>query len=61
MLVKVEDVPRNLRRRLHLATVHAAVKVERAVAQGKLNDIAGLADSWRTASKRYQEEASRGD
>ncbi len=57
---KVEDVPRNLRRRLHLATVRAAVKVEYAVAQGKLDDIAGLADGWRTTSKRYQEELSRG-
>lgn len=61
MLVKVEDVPRNRRRRLHLATVRAAVEVERAVAQGKLDDIAGLADAWREASKRDQEEANRGD
>lgn len=61
MLVKVEDVPRNRRRRLHLATVRAAVEVERAVAQGRLDDIAGLADAWRKAAKRDQEEAIRGD
>lgn len=60
MLVKVEDVPRNQRRRLHLAAVRAAVEVERAVAQGRLDEIAGLADSWRKASKRDQ-EANRGD
>jgi hypothetical protein len=61
MLVKVEDVPRNRRRRLHLAAVRAAVEVERAVAQGKLDGIAGLANAWREASKRDQEEANRGD
>jgi hypothetical protein len=61
MLAKVEDVPRNRRRRLHLATVRAAVEVERAVAQGKLDDIAGLADAWRKASKHDQEESNRGD
>jgi len=60
ILVKVEDVPRNLRRRTHLATVRAAVEVERAVAQGKLDDVAGLAKAWREASKRDQEEANRG-
>jgi len=59
MLAKVGDVPRNRRRRLHLATVHAAVKVERAVAQGKLADVVGLADIWRKASKLDQ-EANRG-
>jgi hypothetical protein len=61
MLVRVVDVPRNRRRRLHLETVRAAVEVERAVAQGKLDNIAGLADAWRAASKLGQEEASRGD
>jgi len=34
--------------------------VERAVAQGKLDDVAGLAKAWREASKRDQEEANRG-
>lgn len=61
MLVKVEDVPRNRRRRLHLVTVRAAVDVEHAVTQGRLDDIAGLADAWRKTLKRDQEEANRGD
>ena len=61
MLAKVDDVPRNRRRRLHLATVRAAVEVERAAAQGKIDEIAGLAKSWREVSKREREEANRGD
>jgi hypothetical protein len=61
MLAKVDDVPRNRRRRLHLATVRAAVEVERAAAQGKLDEIARLTKAWREASKRDREEASRGD
>jgi hypothetical protein len=61
MLMKVTDVPRNQRRRLHLVTVRAAVEIERAVALGKLDDVSGLADVWRKASKRDQEEANSGD
>lgn len=61
MLVRVDDVPRNRRRRLHLATLRAAVELERAVAQGRLDDVTGLAKAWRQASKRDQEEANHGD
>lgn len=61
MLAKIDDVPRNLHRRLHLATVRAAVEIERAVSQGRLDDIEGLAKVWREASKRDQDEANRGD
>ncbi len=61
ILAKVDDVPRNRRRRLHLTTVRAAVELERAVARGRLDDVAGLAKAWREASKRDQEEATRGD
>ena len=61
MLARVDNVPRNRRRRLHLATLRAAVELERALAQGKLGDVMGLAKAWREASKRDQEEASHGD
>ncbi len=61
MLANVDDVPRNRRRRLHLATVRAAVELEHAVTQGRLDDVAGFAKVWREASKGDQEEASRGD
>ena len=55
MLAKVDDVPRNRRRRLHLATVRGAIEIERAVAHGRLDDVAGLAGAWKGASRRDQE------
>lgn len=61
MLGRIEDLPRNRRRRLHLKTVRAAVEVEHAVAQGKLGDIAVLATTWRAASTLDQEDANLAD
>ena len=61
MLARLNDVPRNRSRRLHLATLRAAVRVERAVATGALEDIAALAPAWRDASARDQEERTRGE
>lgn len=59
MLAKIDDVPRNLWRRLHLAVVRAAVDIEWAAAEGRLDDIAALAQAWREASAREQEAAGR--
>jgi hypothetical protein len=59
MFARVDDIPRNRRRRLHLETVRTAVELERALAHGRLDDLADLAKAWREASKRDQEEAGR--
>lgn len=61
MMVKIADVPRNRRQRLHLAMVRAAVEVEWAVAKGKLDDVAALAKAWRQAAKLTFGEAGDGE
>jgi len=59
MLARLVDVPRNRSRRLHLASLRAAVEIERAVAGRSLEDITSLAGTWREASARDQEERNR--
>lgn len=59
MLARLVDVPRNRSRRLHLASLRAAVEIEHAVAGRSLEDIASLAGIWREASARDQEDRNR--
>lgn len=61
MIAKVADVPRNRRQRLHLAMVRAAVEVEWAVAQGKLDEVAALARTWREAAKLSVGDGGNGE
>jgi hypothetical protein len=61
MTAKTADVPRNRRQRLHLAMVRAAVEVEWAVAQGKLDEVAALGKAWREAAKQTVGEGGDGE